>query len=246
MGSPAVPAHHWRHDYQRHTSEDGERCRLPGRAQLLATTASRRAVRAWWNLLRDQLRSLTGAATAFAVMSALWQSPVRNLGREQAQGPSFPTGPPTTPPSLPSCGWLHPTPSSNCATARLAAATTASPDVECRPTRPVRADPPPKTIGTTTITGTPTINPAEKASDGSGSGPTDDERAVADGTDAFVRARSVLGPPTPAALRCSLHDHETGIQHLWSRPALSRERVIRRVCQLGWLGGARRRVPRGC
>jgi hypothetical protein len=47
------------------------------------------------------------------------------------------------------------------ASARLAAATTASPGVECRPTRPVRADPPEETIRTTT--GTTTINPAKGA-----------------------------------------------------------------------------------
>jgi hypothetical protein len=104
---------------------------------------------------------VTGATTALAVMCALCQSPLRNPGPTQAQGPSFPTGPPTTPPLLPSCGWLRPTRSSNCAAARLAAVITASPAVECRPTRPVRADPPLKTIRTTTTTGTTTINPAE-------------------------------------------------------------------------------------
>jgi hypothetical protein len=106
-------------------------------------------------------RGLTGAATAFVVVFALCQSPVRNLGRTQAQAPSCPTGPPTTPSSPPSCGWLRPTPSSSCASARLAAATTASPGVECRPIRPVRADPPAEIIHTTTTTGTTTINPAK-------------------------------------------------------------------------------------
>jgi hypothetical protein len=103
---------------------------------------------------------LTGARAALVVMLAVCQSPVRNPGRNQVQGPCSPTGPPTTPPSRPSCGWLPPIPSSSCANARLAAATTASPAVECRPTRPVRADPPPKTIRTTTdtITGTTTNN----------------------------------------------------------------------------------------
>ena len=103
---------------------------------------------------------LTGAATAFVVLLALCQSPVRNLGRDQVQGPCCPTGSPTTPPSLPSCGWLRPTPSSSCASVRRAAATTASLAVECRPTRPVRADPPPKTIRTITATGTTTITQA--------------------------------------------------------------------------------------
>ena len=107
-------------------------------------------------------RGLTGVATAFVVPLALCQSPVRNLGRGQVQGPCCPTGSPTTPPSLPSCGWLRPTPSSSCASARRAAATTASLAVECRLTRPVRADPPPRTIRTTTATGTTTITPAAK------------------------------------------------------------------------------------
>jgi len=107
-------------------------------------------------------RGLTGAATAFVVRLALCQSPVRNLGRDQVQGPCCPTGSPTTPPSPPSCGWLRRTPSSSCASTRRAAATTASLAVECRPTRPVRADPPPKTIRTTTATGTTTITPAAK------------------------------------------------------------------------------------
>jgi hypothetical protein len=112
-------------------------------------------------------RSRTGAATTFAVMFVLCQSPVRSPARDQALGPSFPTGPPTTPPSPPSCGWLCPTSPSSCATSRLAAATTASPAVECRPIRPVRADPPRQTIltttttGATTTTGTTTTNPAE-------------------------------------------------------------------------------------
>jgi hypothetical protein len=106
-------------------------------------------------------RALTGAATAFVVMFALCQSPARNLGRDQAQGPSFPTGPPTTPPSLPSCGWLRPTPSSSCASTRLAAATPGSPAVEWRPIRPVRAEPTRETIRITTSMGTTTINPAK-------------------------------------------------------------------------------------
>jgi hypothetical protein len=113
---------------------------------------------------------LTGAATAFVVLLALCQSPVRNLGRDQVQGPCCLTGSPTTPPSLPSCGWLRPTPSSSCASVRRAAATTASLAVECRPTRPVRADPPPKTIRTATVTGTTTIIPAAKGSDQQGCG----------------------------------------------------------------------------
>jgi hypothetical protein len=87
-----------------------------------------------------------------------------NLGRDQAKGPSFLTGRLTTLPSLPSCEWLRPTRSSSCASARVAAGTTASPVVECRPTRPVRADPPKETIPTTT--GTTTINPAKRAADG--------------------------------------------------------------------------------
>ena len=110
-------------------------------------------------------RGLTGAATAFVVLLALCQSPVRNLGRDQVQGPCCPTGSPTTPPSLSSCGWLRPTPSSSCASVRRAAATTASPAVECRPTRPVRADPPPKTIRTITATGTTTITQTAKRPD---------------------------------------------------------------------------------
>lgn len=108
---------------------------------------------------------LTGAATAFVVLLGLCQSPVRNLGRDQVQGPCCPTGSPTTPPSLPSCGWLRPTLSSSCASVRRAAATTASLAVECRPTRPVRADPPPKTIRTITATGTTTITQAAKRPD---------------------------------------------------------------------------------
>jgi hypothetical protein len=106
-------------------------------------------------------RALTGAATAFVVVFALCQSPASNLGRDQAEGPSFPTGPPTTPPSLPSCGWLRPTPSSSCASTRLAAATTASPAVEWRPIRPVRAEPPRETIRITTGMATTTINRAK-------------------------------------------------------------------------------------
>jgi hypothetical protein len=94
--------------------------------------------------------------TAFVVLFVLCQSPVRNLGRDRAQEPSFPTGPATTPPSLSSCGWLCQTPSSSCATTRLAAATTASLAVECRPIRPVRAATPRTTIRTTTTTGTTT------------------------------------------------------------------------------------------
>ena len=108
-----------------------------------------------WHTSRASQRGQTGAAAAFVVLLALCQSPVRNLGRDQVQGPCCPTGSPTTPPSLPSCGWLRPTPSSSCASVRRAAATTGSPAVECRPTRPVRADPPPKTIRTTTATITP-------------------------------------------------------------------------------------------
>src|SRR5262249_28240783 len=50
----------------------------------------------------------------------------------------------------------------SCASARVAAATTASPAVECRPTRPVRADPPPLTILIATTGGTTTINPSER------------------------------------------------------------------------------------
>jgi len=118
-------------------------------------------IRPWHTSLASQ-RGLTGAAAAFVVLLALCQSPVRNLGRGQVQGPCCPTGSPTTPPSLPSCGWLRPTPSSSCASVRRAAATTGSLAVECRPTRPVRADPPPKTIRTTTAAGTTTITPAAK------------------------------------------------------------------------------------
>ena len=56
---------------------------------------------------------------------------------------------------IPSCGWLRLTPSSSCASVRRAAATTGSLAVECRPTRPVRADLPRKTIRTTTATDQP-------------------------------------------------------------------------------------------
>ena len=106
---------------------------------------------------------LTGAATAFVVPLALCQSLLRNLGRDQVQGPRCPTGSPMTPPSRSSCGWRRRTPSSSCASARRAAATTASLAVEGRPTRPVRADPPPKTIRTTTAT--TTITPAAQGPD---------------------------------------------------------------------------------
>ena len=108
-------------------------------------------------------RGLTGAATAFVVPLALCQSLVRNLGRDQVQGPRCPTGSPMTPPSRSSCGWRRRTPSSSCASARRAAATTASLAVEGRPTGPVRADPPPKTIRTTTAT--TTITPAAQGPD---------------------------------------------------------------------------------
>jgi hypothetical protein len=107
-----------------------------------------------------QRRSFTGAWTAFAVMLALCQSLSRNPGRIQAQAPCFPTGPPATPHSLPSCEWLRPTPWSSCVSGRVAAATTASPAVECRPIRPVRAGPPQMIILITTTTGTAPINPA--------------------------------------------------------------------------------------
>src|SRR5262249_15831878 len=88
---------------------------------------------------------------------------MRNPGQDQ-RGPSCPTGPPTTRPSWRSCGWLRPIPSSSCASARLAAAITASPAVECRPTRPVRAVLPMKTTHTTTVTITNT--PAEEPTAG--------------------------------------------------------------------------------
>ena len=42
----------------------------------------------------------------------------------------------------------------------------ASPAVECRPIRPVRADPPPEIIRTITTTGTTTINPAKGPASG--------------------------------------------------------------------------------
>ena len=100
---------------------------------------------------------LAGVRTGFVVLFTVCQSTVRNPGRNQAGRLSFPTGAPTTLRSRPSCVWLRPTPSSSCASASLAAATPASPAVECRPTCPVRADPPPRTIRTTTgtITGNP-------------------------------------------------------------------------------------------
>lgn len=68
-------------------------------------------------------------------------------------------------------GWPRPIPSSSCASARLAAAITGSPAVECRPTRPVRADLPPETIRTTT--GAITDNPAEDPSTGSSMPPVE-------------------------------------------------------------------------
>jgi len=142
----------------------------------------------------DRQMELTGARTAFVVVFALCQSPVRSLGRDQAPGPSFPTGPPTTPPSLPSCGWLRPTPSSSCATTRLAAATTASPAVECRPTRPVRADPPRKTIRTTTTTGTTTINPAEGLATERSLSPSDEERRPCTGSSGPDIAKPAVSP----------------------------------------------------
>jgi hypothetical protein len=99
--------------------------------------------------------------TAPAVSSVLCQSLTSNPSRGQGPGPSRPTGPPTRPRSPQSCGWPCPTPWSSCAPTRAAAATTASPAVECRPIRPVRADPPPMTTLITTTTGTTTINPSK-------------------------------------------------------------------------------------
>src|ERR1700745_1096241 len=61
-----------------------------------------------------------------------------------------------TPRSGSSCGWPCPTPWSSCALARVVADTTASALVECRPTRPVRADPVQRTIRTVMATTTAT------------------------------------------------------------------------------------------
>ena len=99
---------------------------------------------------RAGLGDLAGVRAGFVVLFTVCQSTVRSPGRSQARGLSCPTGAPTTLRSRPSCVWLRPTPSSSCASASLAAATPASPAVEGRPTRPVRADPPPRTIRTTT------------------------------------------------------------------------------------------------
>src|SRR6185437_2437543 len=67
-----------------------------------------------------------------------------------------------TPRSGSSCGWPCPTPWSSCALARLVADTTASPVVECQPTRPVRADPVQRTIRTVMATSTATATTAER------------------------------------------------------------------------------------
>src|ERR1700750_204138 len=67
-----------------------------------------------------------------------------------------------TPRSGSSCGWPCPTPWSSCALARVAADTTASPVVEGRPTRPVRADPVQRTIRTVMTTSTTTVTKAER------------------------------------------------------------------------------------
>ena len=82
----------------------------------------------------------------------LCQSQVRNLGRSRVRGPSYQTGRRTTPHSSRSCGWPRPTLSPSSVTSRLAAATTASPAVESRPIRPVRAVPIPESIRITMAT----------------------------------------------------------------------------------------------
>jgi hypothetical protein len=92
---------------------------------------------------------------------ALCQSPVPPPNREAVWPACFPTGPPSMRRSRPNCGWLRRTPSSSCATARLAAGTTASPVVECQPILPVGEDLQMGSVLTTTTTATTTINPAK-------------------------------------------------------------------------------------
>lgn len=91
---------------------------------------------------------------------ALCDSPIRNRSRDPASGRRCPTGPTMTPRSVSSCGRPCPTPGSRCATARVAAVTTAIPVVECRPTRPVRADP--LRMTTRTVITTTTADTAER------------------------------------------------------------------------------------